>query len=136
VRSSIANILAVGAGVVCYAVVGTIFGMGALGVGFMPEPERTFWGHVIVFAPLLVCGYVVGWLSHSRSGFLAALLGVVALAIDAGLAGAPVPFILRDLEGPLWVTAAQFAYQAVWNIALAEVGAWLGTKWKTTPRPV
>ena len=110
--------------------------MGALGVGFMSEPERTVWGHVVVFAPLLICGYVVGLLSHSRSSFLAALLAVVALAIHTGLAGAPVPFILRDIEGPLWVIGAQFAYQALWYIALAVVGAWLGTKWKTVPRPV
>ena len=112
------NAIAFVAGVLTYWVFGTIFGLMSLGVGFMPEPNRTRYSYIILLMPFVSAGLAVGYLARSHALVLAAALAVLALGISGMLAGVD------------WFAAAQATYQGVLCLFLCVLSSWMGAKFR------
>jgi hypothetical protein len=122
------NAIALLVGLITYAVLGLACGLMVLGVGFMPEPSRSVYGHIIVLAPLLISGLVVAFIATSKSSAmaLAALLALFAFAAFLALASGPIPYFFREQPEP-WARYLQGSYQLSMYLATSLAGAWLGS---------
>lgn len=123
------NPIALLAGLVVYAIIGTMAGLLSLGVGFMEEPSRTIAGHAIVFGPFILAGFVVGRIAQSRPAWHAAAVAVISFTAFLALSSGPVPFVLSGQKEPL-AQLAQGAYQAILSIIACVAGSWAGARGK------
>lgn len=118
------NLLAILAGLVVYIVFALPLGLGALGLGFSPEPQKMIGSYVILLAPLLPSGFVVAYLARKYQLVLAATVGLIAVIMFWVLAPGPMPWIMVEQNSAVAI-AAQASYHAFLYVVVVIFGGWV-----------